>query len=192
MGAKCRQFCVFVDYLRIPLSLPFLSRFHFGQQFLPAILLQRGTNWFLRIGDDQLLFTSFGHDTQTNQSPVTCRASQAAPTDPLRPHLTDPQPLQTPLTTGAQPQPLRHPKDLQGRIPPRVAPRPLPVNMKAHLPQHGRPPYMLRVTRWVSVHAASSQCTRYENQSEADPQKVTSSYFREGPDHSRHQALLKR
>jgi len=75
------------------------------------------------------------------------RVSPAAPTDPLRPHLTAPQPLQTPLTTGAQPQPLRLPKDLQGRTPPRVAPRPLPVNMKAHLPQHGRPPYMLRATR---------------------------------------------
>ena len=133
-----------------------MSRFHFGRQFFPAILLQRGTNWFLRIGDDQLLFTSFGHDTQTNQSPVTCRASQAAPTDPLRPPLTAPQPLQTPLTTGAQPPVLRLPKDLQqGQIPPRVALRPLPVNMKGHLLQRGRPPYMPRVTRWVSVHVLS-------------------------------------
>ena len=167
-----------------------MSRFHFGRQFLSAILPQRSTNWFLRIGDDHLLFTSLG--THTNQSPVTCRVSQAAPTDPLRPPLTAPQTLQTPLTTGAQPQPLRLPKDLQGQIPPRVAPRPLPVNMKAHLPQPGRPQYMLRVTRWVSVHAVSQQRIPYENQSEFPPQKVTSSYFREAQGHSRHRALLKR
>ena len=139
-----------------------LSRFHFGERFLPAILLQRGTNCFLRTGDDQLLFTSLGHDTQTNQSPVTCRASQAAqaPTDPLySPPLTAPHPLQTPLTTGDQPQALRLPKDLPGQRvePPRVAPRPHPVNMKGHLHQRGRPPYTLRDTRWVSVvHEVSS------------------------------------
>ena len=166
LGAKRRKFNVSKksnSYLRVlPLLLPMLSRFHFVERFLPAIMLQRGTNCFLRTGDDQLLFTSLGHDTQTNQSPVTCRASQAAqaPTDPLySPPLTAPHPLQTPLTTGDQPQALRLPKDLPGRRvePPRVAPRPHPVNMKGHLHQRGRPPYTLRDTRWVSVvHEVSS------------------------------------
>ena len=145
-----------------PSFAPYVVTIPFCRTIPPCNFAAERHELFLRTGDDQLLFTSLGHDTQTNQSPVTCRASQAAqaPTDPLySPPLTAPHPLQPPLTTGVQPQALRLPKDLPGQRvePPRVAPRPHPVNMKGHLHQRGRPPYTLRDTRWVSVvHEVSS------------------------------------
>ena len=128
------------------LSLPILS------QFLFAIFVGRGT--ILRIGDDPLLSPTY--DTQTNQSPVTCRVSQAAPTDPLRPPLTAPHPLQTPLTTGPRHQPQRPPKDHRGQIamPPRAVQGPhlLQVSMRVpQLPPGHLPSTPSRVTRWVCL-----------------------------------------
>jgi len=123
----------------------------------PAIQDSNATQGTLATTPATLLATLDTHpnkEVQVQGLDFLPRASQAAPTDPLRPPLTAPQPLQTPLTTGAQPPVLRLPKDLQqGQIPPRVALRPLPVNMKGHLLQRGRPPYMPRVTRQEQGHS---------------------------------------
>jgi len=80
------------------------------------------------------------------------RVSREAPTDPLRPPLTAPHPLQTPLTTGPRHQPQRPPKDHQGQIavPPRAVQGPhlLQVSMRVpQLPPGRLPSTPSRVTR---------------------------------------------